>query len=417
MSNEIVKEEKEFGQMSFIEKIRATGPSWLAAGLNIGGATIANSVLLAAATGYAFGWVFIIADIAIFFATYACVKLTIITNKNPLNLIKEQMGSTFGWMVGIAILIVNSVFFTIQIALLGDVIHTLMPALSNSAGGVIAIIAGALFLILPGRSANNFIQKAMQILVYVLSLSYIICLFVVDIDWGGLFRGLMSFNLPTSKEAVLLFTSVLGSELALNVPAIQAYASKSDGYTVKRLPLFNFETILGNVFLFIVQISVLIVVSSTLYTRGINPTGAIDAALALEPIAGKFSTLLFCIGVLGATFATMIAETSVQGYVITDLMNWQTEPGSNKFKLIQLIMLAVGLSIPLFGWNPYSVSSWGAAFNSIFMPVGIIGWMILINRESLVGKYKASKKLNIALVITLIVSIVAAVRFLYVTLL
>jgi len=417
MSQEVInKRTKEFERMNFFEKVKETGPAWMAAGLNIGGATVTNSVLLAAATGFMFGWVFAIATLAIMFSIYVCVRLTVITNRNPIELIKNEINSTYGYLVGAAILIVNTVFFGIQIALVGNVISTLIPGVSNQLGSVIMLIAAGLFIFFPKESANSFIQKALQYMVYLLSLSYVISLFVIDVDWAGFFKGVFSFTIPTTKADVLLFTSVLGSALAVNVPVIQAYASKSAGYTTSRLGVSRFETILTNVFLLFVQFAVMIVVTSTLFSRGITPTSALDAAVALEPVAGRFSTILFGLGMFGATFSTLIAETSVGAYVLTDMFNWDTKPGTKKFKAIQLIMLFAGLSIPIMGLNPYSIVKWGGAFNATFMPIGIIAWIILINKKKLVGEFKAGRKLNIAMSVSLLVALVTAIRFWYVTL-
>lgn len=408
--------EKAFEQMNFIEKVRSTGPAWMAAGLNIGGATVTNSVLLAAATGFIFGWVFALATLAIFLAIYACVKLTVITNMNPIELIKKEINPAFGYVTGAAILIVNTVFFGVQIALLGNVVHTMIPGMSNTVGSVLMIVLGIAFVMIPGKSATQIIQKAMQYMVYVLSLSFVVALFFVDVDWAGLFKGLFSFRLPTSKADVLLFTAVLGSALAVNVPAIQAYASKNNNYTTEKLGIFRFETVLTNVFLLLVQFAVLIVVTSTLFNNGITPTGAIDAAVALEPFAGKFSTYLFCIGLFGAAFSTMIAETAVEAYVLTDMFNWDTKPGTRNFKIIQIVMLICGFAIPILGFNPYSIVTWGGAFNATFMPIGILAWFLLINKKSLVGEHKANKILNIGLIFAFLVGLVTAIRFWYVTL-
>ncbi|MDR1621116.1 MAG: divalent metal cation transporter, partial [Synergistaceae bacterium] len=182
--------EKAFEQMNFIEKLKATGPAWMAAGLNIGGATVTNSVLLAAATGFTFGWVFLLATLAIFFATYACVQLTILTNKDPISLISAEMGSFYGYLLAIAILIVNTVFFGVNVSLAGNVVSTLVPAVSNRIGSLLILVGSAAFILLPGKSANVFIQKSLKYMVYVLSVSYLLSLFVVKVDWSGFVSGL-----------------------------------------------------------------------------------------------------------------------------------------------------------------------------------------------------------------------------------
>lgn len=400
--------------MKLGEKLKASGPAWMAAGLNIGGATVTNSVILAAATGYLYGWVFAIATLSAFFATYSCVRLTIVSNQNPIALIKKEINPTFGWIVGIAVLLSNIIFFTIQVSLLGDIVNTLLPGITFKIWMIVAIVAAAILILIPGKSANEMLQKIIKWMVYLLTVSYIISLFVIDVDWIQFYKGITGFTLPTNKTEVLLFTSVLGSAMAINVPFLQAYATKSSKYGIEKLGLFKFETIITNIFLLFVQLAVLIVVTTTLYASQITPKSAIDAAVALEPIAGKLSTILFSLGMLGAALSTMIANTSIQAYIMTDLLDWETNPGTKRFKTIQLIMLIIALSIPVLGWNAYSVASWGGAFNSLFMPIGILAWLILNNKKELIGNYRPSMLINLGIGLSLTIGTLSALRFIYV---
>ena len=405
----------EFSQMSFFQKLQATGPAWMAAGLNIGGATVTNAVLLASATGYMYGWVFFLATFAIYIATVMCVKLTLITGKTPVALIRTELHPFFGIVFGIAVLIVNIVFHAIQIGLVGGALNTILP-IGVKTLSVAAIVFVIILVALPSKNAGRMIQKMLQYMVYVLALSYVISLFVVRPDWSEFFKGVFSFSIPSSKSEVLLFTALLGSALAINVPTVQAYATKSNGWGKERLQLFRFETLLTNLFLLFVQLAVLIVVASTLFRQGITPANGIQAAIALEPIAGRFSTILFSLGMVGALISTMTAQTSVTAYTLSDLLGWDPMPHEKKFKIIQIAMLLFALTVPLFGWNPFVIVSWGASFNATFMPIGILAWAILMNKKDLMGEHAAKPALNAAIAFTFIASLAFAIRFWYITL-
>src|SRR5699024_7591670 len=225
---------------------------------------------------------------------------TIVTDENPVALIRDKINPAFAWIVALAVLISNLIFFTIQISLLGDVLNTIIPSLSFRIGMILSLVLAAIIISIPGESANAAIQTSIQWMIYMLAASYVISLFIIDIDWGEFFRGISSFSLPTDKSEVLLFTSILGSALPINAPFMQAYATKSSDYDSEDLSLFKFETLITNLFLLFVQVAVLIVVASTLYVRGLEPTSAIEAGEALEPFAGRLSTILFSLGIFGA---------------------------------------------------------------------------------------------------------------------
>jgi manganese transport protein len=392
---------------------KESGPAWLAGGLNIGGASVTNAVILAAATGFVVGWVIIPAVVAIWIATYACVKISVISGRNPVAVMVEQVHPVVGWANGVAILLVNLVFHTVQVVLGAAALQVLFPGLGVRAYGIAFVFAVALMAMLPSRS--RVLERVLQFFLYLLALAYLVALFIVPIDWGGVGQ-MFTFTMPTDQNSVLLFTAVLGSALAINVPTIQGYGSVARGWTRERLPLVRFETGMINVLLMFTSFAVVIVVGSTLYAQGIQATSAATAAESLRPVTGDFSAYLFAFGLLGAVLTTAAVQTAVAGYVITDLAKWSPSISSGRFKAIQAVVLAVGLSIPFFGWNPFTWVSWGAAFNSTFMPIGIATWWYLINKKSLMGEDKAGPWLNAGLALSLAIAIAAAVRFWYVTL-
>ena len=398
---------------SWGDYFKNAGPAFLAGGLNIGSSSVTNAVLLASATGFVFGWVFFFATFAIYVTTLACVRITIVSKKDPIEVMSTEIHPVVGWANGVAILLVNFVFYTIQIPLGGAALNAIFPWLSVTGWSFLVVFMVAAIVLVPQL---NFLERLLKYFLYGLIVVYLLSLFVVPVDWGAFFGGVFSFTPPTAQGDVLLFTAALGAALAINVPVVQAYASKAGGYSVQQLPLYRFETTLTNVMLLFVQFAVIIVVASTLFPEGIEVTSAAEAGIALEPIAGPLGTIVFSLGLLGAVITTMAVQTTVAGYVLSDLVKWRRDTASVHFKVVQIVLLLVGLLIPLFGLNPFGWVAWGAAFNSTFMPIGIATWWFLINRRSLMQNHVARRWMNVGLAVTLLIAIAAAARFWYVTL-
>lgn len=394
--------------------LRKSGPAFLAGGLNIGAATVTNSVLLASATGFVFGWVFIPAVLATYAATLVCVRITAVAQRDPIDAIRTFVSPAVGVVNGVAIILVNLVFFAVNAVLAGAALNALIPAVPTRLWAGIAIVITAVLALLPGRI--GVVSSMLKWLIIGLALAYLASLFVVPVDWLGFLQHTFTPTLPTSQAEVLLFTAVLGSALAINVPVAQAYASRASGYGPATLRLARFETGAANLILFFVQIAVLAVVASTLFPQGLEVTSALAAASALEPIAGPFATALFALGLLGACISTLIVQTQVTGYVTADLLGWDRDLGSRRFKTVQVVMLGAGLLIPLLNLDPFSWTPWGAAFNSTFMPIGIATWWYLANKTSIMGRYRAGVGLNILIGIAMLIATTAALRFWYVTL-
>jgi Mn2+/Fe2+ NRAMP family transporter len=391
---------------------RQSGPAWLAGGLNIGGASVTNAVILASATGLVFGWVVIPAVIAIWAATYACVKIAVVSGKNPLAVMRDEVHPALAWINGGAVLLVNLVFYTINIVLGASALQLIFPQLGMTAWGVALVGVVALMSLLPGRI--KVAEKLLQVFLYVLALTYVVALFVVPVDWSGVGQ-MFTFTLPSDSTSVLLFTAVLGAALAINVPTIQSYGTVERKWGTDRLPLIRFETGMLNLLLVFVSLAVIIVVGSTLYPAGITATSAVTAAESLRPVTGDLSAILFAVGLLGAVLTTAVVQTSVAGYVVSDVLRWPSGLRDRKFKAVQVVMVLIGFSIPFIGWNPFDFAPWGAAFNSTFMPIGVGTWWYLVNKSSLMGEHRAGKAMNTALAVSMLICLVTAVRFWFVT--
>lgn len=393
---------------------RKSGPAFLAGGLNIGSATVTNSVLLAAATGFMFGWVFIPAVLATYVATLVCVRITLVSKRDPIDAIRTHVSSALGVVNGVAILLVNFVFHGINVVLCGLALNALFPGISIRWWMVGGIVAAGVLALVPGKIkvANNLLKY----LIIALTLAYLVSLFIVPVDWSGFFRQTFTFTLPSTQTEVLLFTAVLGSALAINVPVIQAYASRSSGFGTNTLRLSRFETGATNGLLLLVQFAVLVVVGSTLFPAGVQVTSALEAGAALEPMAGPAATTVFALGLLGACITTLVVQTQVSGYVMADLVGWKKDIADRKFKIVQVSMLTLALLIPILGIDPFDWTKWGAAFNSTFMPIGIATWWYMANKTKIMGRFRAGRGLNIFLAISLLIATTAAIRFWYITL-
>ena len=81
------------------------------------------------------------------------------------------------------------------------------------------------------------------------------------------------------------------------------------------------------------------------------------------------ATVLLCIGLLGSVMSTMVSQCLVSGYVITDILKWDADLTSKKFKIAEFIVTLFGVAVPLIGWNAFAVSSYGSGFNLTFFPI------------------------------------------------
>lgn len=387
------------------------GPAWMAIALNIGGATVANAGGVASTTGFTYLWTI---PFQVFAITIVCIlfsKVTLQTGETPIGLCRHHFGEAGAWITAVCVFIVNTVFHVIQYAIIGNIMNTLF-GISAKFGTVVGFLFVVLVALNPmkGERMVKVINTVLRWMVWILLVSFLLVLFFVDINWSGFFRGFIPSLTGDAGELVTL-CGLMGSVLAINVPTLGAYGAYQQKWGNERTGLSIFETIYTNILLVIVQIIVIAACASVLYPQGIAVTGAGTMAAVFEPVAGRGATILLCIGLLGSVLSTMVSQCLVSGYVISDILKWDADLTSRRFKVSEFVVTLFGVAVPLIGWNAFAVSKYGSGFNLTFFPIVSVMMLIIANKKETMGDQKAGTAFNICCVIGILFSLAAAVNF------
>ena len=381
--------------------------------LNIGGATVANAGGVASTTGFTYLWTIVPQVFAITIICILFSRVVLQTGETPIGLMRHYFGEVGAWITAICVFIVNTVFHVIQYAIIGDIMHTLF-GISPKFGAIVGFLFVVVVAMNPmkGEKMVKVINTVLQWMVWILLASFLLVLFFVDIDWSGFFSGFIPRLTGEPGELVTL-CGLMGSVLAINVPTLGAYGSHQQKWGNERWGLSVFETIYTNILLVIVQVVVIAACASVLYPQGIVVSGAGTMAAVFEPVAGRGATILLCIGLLGSVMSTMVSQCLVSGYVITDIMKWDADLTSKRFKICEFIVTVFGVIVPLIGWNAFAVSRYGSGFNLTFFPIVSIMMLILANKKEVMGENKAGPVFNICCIIGIVFSTMATGNFWY----
>lgn len=409
MTIQEANEKRGFAKFRAYSKLM--GPAWMAIALNIGGATVANAGGVASTTGFTYLWTIIPQVFAITIVCILFSRVTLQTGETPIGLMRHHFGEVGAWVTAICVFAVNTVFHVIQYAIIGNIMNTLF-GISPKFGAVVGFLFVVIVAMNPmkGEKMVKVINDVLQWMVWILLASFLLVLFFVDIDWSGFFKGFVPRLTGESGELVTL-CGLMGSVLAINVPTLGAYGAHQEKWGNERRSLSVFETVYTNILLVIVQIVVIAACASVLYPQGIVVTGAGTMAAVFEPVAGRGATILLCIGLLGSVMSTMVSQCLVSGYVITDILKWDADLTSKRFKVSEFIVTIFGVIVPLMGWNAFAVSKYGSGFNLTFFPIVSIMMLILANRKNVMGENKVGPVFNVCCIIGIIFSLMAAWNF------
>ena len=142
--------------------------------------------------------------------------------------------------------------------------------------------------------------------------------------------------------------------------------------------------------------------AAVLFANGIRIESAIDAAKALQPLAGQYASLLFAAGFFGAAlFGAFIIPISTSFYVC-EAFGW--ESGVNKkfknaknFYVLLLLMIFISATAVLIpNINLFNVIVFAQFINGIILPVILVIILKIANNKKLMGDYSNTRWVNIA---------------------
>jgi Mn2+/Fe2+ NRAMP family transporter len=289
------------------------GPGLLAGLSDDDPAGITTYSVLGTDYGYTFLWVLAVSTIALVLFQDLGARIGVVTGQGLAGLIRQRYGARAGVLAITALFVANVGTTTAEFA-------------GIAAGGEIfgvpryisVPVAAALVSVLVLRGGFRRVERVLLALSAVF-IAYVGAGVLAGPDWGAALHGLVVPTLPTSSDAILICTATLGTTLApWGLAFIQSY-SVDKKLTPHHLGLLRIDVITGAVLTGVIGFFVVISCAATLHAQGISITDASDAAVALEPLAGRVATELFAFGLIGAALLAASILPLSTAYSISDI--------------------------------------------------------------------------------------------------
>jgi Mn2+/Fe2+ NRAMP family transporter len=231
-------------------------------------------------------------------------------------------------------------------------------------------------------------------------LSYIVSGFMGKPDWSAIGSAFVTPTVSFDPRFLTMVIAIIGTTIA---PWMQFYLQssivdkglKTDDYNYTRL-----DVIFGSFTVNIVAFFIIMLCAVTLFQNGIKIETAKDAALALEPLAGKYCSLLFAFGLLNASlFAASILPLST-AYTICEAFGWESSldrkfTEAPQFYGMYFLMIFLGAGMILLPGIPLiSIMFYSQVINGTLLPFVLIAMLLLINDRRIMGRYTNGPVMN-----------------------
>ncbi len=240
-------------------------------------------------------------------------------------------------------------------------------------------------------------------------LSYIFSALSITLDWKSiLFHGFIpSFSL--SRKQIFLICGILGTtispylffwqtsqEIEEEVLKGKYTIESRRGATKNDIKRMRVDVWSGMFLSNIVMFFIIAACAATLYAHGVtNISTAEDAALALRPLAGNYTYLLFAVGIIGTGLLAIPVLAGAASYALSESLGWQSGlyyrlKEAKAFYVIIVSAMVIGFGFNFIGLDSIRALLYSAVVNGLVAPV-ILTIIVLVSSDKRIMGERANK--------------------------
>ena len=343
--------------------------------------------LAGARFGYSLLWVILASQVVLFFTQEVGARLGLATGKGLMGLIRERWGVRWAAFAAAMMLLANLGSTVAEFAGIGSALSLfgIPPQISAAVAAVVVVS----LITLGSYSRIQYLFVGIGLFV---SIAYIISANVAHPAWDVAFHSLIVPQLQASPAYWLMVVGTVGTTITPWGQAfIQSYVADK-GLRSEDLPASRLDVFAGALLTNVIAAFILIAVAATLWTSGHRDiSSAADAARALEPVAGPAASILFAVGLLGASFLGLGVVPLSSAYTTCEAFGWETGVNWNWreapafYGLLAFFIGFAALFVMIPGLPLIQVMFSAQVLNAILLPFILVFVMLLAADRKTLG--------------------------------
>jgi NRAMP (natural resistance-associated macrophage protein)-like metal ion transporter len=393
-------EQKASRKRNILKILSIVGPGIITvnAGNDAGG--IATYASVGASYGYSMLWSLVLITVSLAVIQEMNARMAVVTGKGLSDLIREGFGVKWTFFAMLVLLAAN---FGV---VLGDFAGIAASMELFGISKYISVPACAFLIwLLVTKGSYHRVEKVFLLFTFAF-FGYIISAFLAKPDWGEVGRSILMPSMSLDNGYLLTLIGLIGTTIT---PYMQFYLQSSivdkrlniDDYKYEKLDVY-----LGAIWGDAVSFFIIVCTAATLFKAGIAVDSASQAAMALEPLAGKYAFILFGAGLFGASVLAASVIPLSTSYAVCEAFGWESgvdhtpQEAPAFFGIYTVIIVVAGALILVPGISLMQLILVTQRLAGVLCPVILTFMILLVNRRDIMGKYVNGKLQNVISVVT-----------------
>lgn len=400
-----------------IQRFKAVGPAALVAAAFIGPGTVTTCTIAGAGFGYSLLWSLLFSILATLILQEMSARLGLIGQVGLGEAMRKEFKKPAGrflsiLMVIVAIAVGNAAYET------GNIVGGAMGLEEITGAGSIkigntsimfwGIIIGLVAFSLLISSSYRVIEKGLIILVVLMSITFISTAIIVKPDFSDIAKGLFVPSLP--EGSVLTIMGLIGTTVVPYNLFLHASAVKQRWKDPGKLGLVRSDSIISIGAGGIISIAIVITSAAAFFGSSGIVNNAADMAKQLTPLLGKTSGVFLSVGLLSAGISSAITAPLAAAYASTEILGWDSDMKSPKFRAIWIVILLTGTIFSAIGLKPIKAIFVAQITNGILLPFIAFFLLRVMNNKSLLHDKSNGILANILGLVVLVIATALGIK-------
>ena len=390
--------------------LRSIGPAIIVAAVVCGPGSMLMSSKTGAIYGYSMIWLVLMAATLMWSMVALSARLGVVLERTPLGELAERLGRPVAALVGtILFLVVVGFQVSNNIAIVAAV-EPFLPAQVSAAGSgglatplTILTVLNLFVLAVLYRFSNLYrpIERLLKGIVLVVISAFTINLFLAGPDPLAMLAGLVPTPPPGGFAAMLepradpnvtVLQALVATTFSVAGAFFQAYSVRARGWQLADARQGMIDLLVGATVLAGVSVILMSTAAAALHRAGVA-SGELatigDVARQLEPLFGRYATLVFSTGVFAGGFGAFLVNALIGGNMLADgfgrgaTMNDIGTKHATAAALLIAMAIAVGCLVA--GVKPVAAITVAQASTVVGLPALALALLYLATRPDLTG--------------------------------
>lgn len=395
----------------FRRTLNTLGPGFITGAADDDPSGIVTYAQAGASLGYRGLWMSLFTLPLMMVVQEMCARIGIVTGRGLAGNMRKKFPKSVVFLLVALLFATNTLNLGADLGMMAAAAQLLVPLPFSFLVVILALISLTLQIFTEYRTYARYLKWL------TLSLfAYILVSFSIKIDWWMALQGTFLPHSLWNKEALMMLVAVLGTTISPFLFFWQASEEVEEAWGEGRIPAkmtpslraklalrlrsMRADVVIGMVFSNLVAWFIVLLGAAQLKEAGYtNITSAAQIAEALVPLAGRFASIVFALGVFGTGLLAVPVLSASAAYAICEL--FEIPEGLSKkwyqaqaFYGLIVVSTLLGLAMNFIGFNPVRALIYSAIVNAIVAPPFLIAIIRLANDPKIMGKHHVSSRMT-----------------------